>query len=297
MEDIGSKQCRSVVEQPSFALAYEEANAEPVGQGGQHCRMGQLDSSDPNPIAGNKDSERQDRLTKTIHHFDDLSENYDHYALKRLEYLENIDSLIIREISKRSPCTYLDVGCGTGRLLGKLHTALPKSRGLGIDISPRMVEICQAKGLTVSQADFFSYRPATPVDIVFLEFNVFGYLIVQNGLAETFERLRSLVADRGCIIFDILNPLCVTYTRLRHSVPLAVKRCTHLLNNGGVGHFTYSVNGNPITMGMTRSDNIARHFEQASYTVERHLVKYADHQWFKPLPKILTSQFLFVISR
>lgn len=249
------------------------------------------------PEPKNARGHRSEHLQATISHFDELSSQYDHYALKRQDYLGAVDRIILEEISQRNPCSYLDVGCGTGRLLAKIRQRAPESRGFGIDISPQMVETCRAKGLDVAQADFFAFKPAAPFDVVFLEFNVFGYLIVQNGLADTIRHLRRLVDDRGCIVFDILNPLCLTYGRLRQTLPTAMRRCSSLLARKGESHFTYSVGGNPITMGLAWSRKIERAFQSAGYKVERHAIKYADHRWLKPLPRLLTSQFLFVISR
>lgn len=241
--------------------------------------------------------ERLEHLQATISHFNNLSAEYDHYALKRGEYLENIDRVIVDQIGRRQPSSYLDVGCGTGRLLDKVKDCFPSIRGFGIDISPHMIEICRAKGLDVIQADFFSFQPATSFDVVFLEFNVFGYLIVQNGLADTIRHLRRLIADRGCLIFDILNPLCLTYTNLRQSLPTTIERCCRLLANRGEYHFTYSVNGNSIAMGLVRAGKVESQFKEAGYKVERKHIKYADHRWLRPLPRLLTSQILFVVSR
>lgn len=249
------------------------------------------------PAVGDKNILRQAHLKATISHFNDLSAQYDHYALKRLEYLEQIDRIILEQIGKHPRCSYLDVGCGTGRLLEKIHQAFPESRGSGIDICPKMVEICHSKGLDVTQADFFSYQPAAPFDVVFLEFNVFGYLIVQNGLTDTIRHLRRLAGDRGCIIFDILNPFCLTYSRLRQSMPTAIRRCCNLLARRGECHFSYSVGGNPINMGLAWPGKVEGQFMDTGYTVQRLLVKYADHRWLRPMPRLLSSQFLFVASR
>ncbi|MHB8808500.1 MAG: class I SAM-dependent methyltransferase [Desulfobulbaceae bacterium] len=241
--------------------------------------------------------QRSEHLKATISHFDELSTQYDHYALKRQDYLGTMDHIILEQIGRCNPCSYLDVGCGTGRMLAKIKDAFPASRGFGIDISPQMVETCRAKGLHVAQADFFSFQPATTFDVVFLEFNVFGYLIVQNGLADSISHLRRLVGDRGTIVFDILNPFCLTYARLRRTLPTAIGRCCSLLAKGGECQFTYSVGGTPIAMGLAWSGRIESGFRAAGYKVERHAIKYADHRWLKPLPRLLTSQFLFVATR
>lgn len=240
---------------------------------------------------------RHEHLRAAINHFDELSTRYDQFTQKRQNYLGVIDHIILEQIARRAPCSYLDVGCGTGRLLARIQQAYPACQGLGIDISPQMVEICRAKGLNVAQADFFAFQPAAAFDVVFLEFNVFGYLIVQNGLAGSIAHLRRLIGDRGTVIFDILNPLCLTYGCLRKTVPAAIGRCCNLLAKRGECRFTYSVGGTPIAMGLAWSGRIEQAFRAADYTVGRHAIKYADHRWLKPLPRLLTSQFLLVASR
>lgn len=254
-------------------------------------------SSEPRSSRRRGKGRRSEHLQATISHFDELSTQYDHYALKRRDYLGTMDHIILEQIGQRNPCSYLDVGCGTGRMLAKIQNAFPASRGFGIDISSQMVETCRAKGLDVAQADFFSFQPATTFDVVFLEFNVFGYLIVQNGLADSIRHLRRLIGDRGTIVFDILNPFCLTYSRLRRTLPTAIGRCCNLLAKGGECQFTYTIGGTPIAMGLAWSGKIESDFRTAGYTVKRHAIKYADHRWLKPLPRLLTSQFLFVVSR
>lgn len=242
-------------------------------------------------------TERQEHVRRTAHHFDHLSEHYDRYAQKRRDYLEQIDRAMMRAVGRYDPCAFLDIGCGTGRLLGKLAKAFPASSGVGIDVSPQMVDICLAKGLPAQQADFIEYRPARRVDVLLFEFNVFGYLIVQNGLQATLEHTRRLVKESGSIVFDILNPLCVTYARLRDTVPDALRRYTRLRTNGEVVEFQYSVENNPITMGITRVQRIVKFYQDAGFQVRRTLVKYADHRWLKPLPPLFTSHYLLSVAR
>ncbi len=270
---------------PAPALAERAGAAIPAG------------GAEPKKESGRLKGQRNEHLKATISHFDELSAQYDHYALKRQDYLGAVDHIILEQIGRRNPCSYLDVGCGTGRMLSKIQHAFPECRGVGIDISSQMVETCRAKGLNVTQADFFAFQPATTFDVVFLEFNVFGYLIVQNGLADSIRHLRRLVGDRGTVVFDILNPFCLTYSRLRQTLPTAIGRCCNLLAKGGECQFTYTVGGTPISMGLAWSGRIEKGFRETGYTVKRHAIKYADHRWLKPLPRLLTSQFLFVVSR
>lgn len=242
-------------------------------------------------------NERQEHVRRTAAHFDHLSEHYDRYAEKRRDYLEQIDRAMMRVVGRHDPCTFLDIGCGTGRLLGKLVNAFPESQGLGVDVSAHMVDTCLARNLPAVQADFIEYRPTRRVDVLLFEFNVFGYLIVQNGLQATLDHTRRLVNENGGIVFDILNPLCVTYARLRSTVPDALRRYTRLRTNGEVVEFQYSVENNPITMGITRVQRIVKYYQDAGFRVRRKLVKYADHRWLRPLPPLFTSHYLLSVAR
>jgi SAM-dependent methyltransferase len=239
---------------------------------------------------------RQEHVHRTAAHFDHLSAQYDHYAQKRRDYLEQIDRAMMRVVGRHDPCTFLDIGCGTGRLLGKLRNAFPDSTGVGVDVSAQMVDICLSRGLPAAQADFIEYRPARRVDVLLFEFNVFGYLIVQNGLRATLDHTLRLVKENGSIVFDILNPLCVTYARLRDTVPAALRRYARLRTNGEVVEFQYSIGNNPITMGLTRVQRIVKFYQDAGYRVRRRLVKYADHSWIRPLPPLLTSHYLLHVA-
>lgn len=239
---------------------------------------------------------RQEHVRRTAVHFDQLSEHYDRYAEKRRDYLDQIDRAMMRAVGRHDPCSFLDIGCGTGRLLAKLTNAFPGSHGLGVDVSTQMVDTCLAKNLPAVQADFIEYRPARRVDVLLFEFNVFGYLIVQNGLRATLDHTRRLVKENGSIVFDVLNPLCVTYARLRDTVPDALHRYRRLRTNGEVVEFQYSVGDNPITMGITRVQRIVKYYQDAGYRVRRKLVKYADHRWLKPLPPLFTSHYLLSVT-
>ncbi|MBD2447751.1 class I SAM-dependent methyltransferase [Nostoc sp. FACHB-152] len=41
------------------------------------------------------------------------------------------------------PANVLDLGCGTGRLLGRLATQFPQLRGTGLDLSPKMLRVAR----------------------------------------------------------------------------------------------------------------------------------------------------------
>ena len=54
---------------------------------------------------------------------------------------------IAEELSKESYVDLLDCGCGTGPMISLLHEADPTKRYTGLDLTPRMIEVANAKGL------------------------------------------------------------------------------------------------------------------------------------------------------
>ncbi len=241
--------------------------------------------------------ERRSTLIRdTERHFDALSGHYDEYARRRLSYVSRVDELIASHVEARSPCSYVDVGCGTGRLLARLRERVPESRGLGVDVSTKMVARCRERGLDAVKADFIDFRPDPPADVLVLEFNVFGYLVVQNGLAATLDHMREVIGDRGTLLFDILNPYCVTHGSLLRTVPTALARRVSLVRGHGTLRFDYTLEGNRIAMGVVDRRLVTEHLRAAGFQVDVHWIEYADH-WLSGLaPRALTSQVFFAAS-
>jgi SAM-dependent methyltransferase len=67
----------------------------------------------------------------------------------------------LRELSQGAEGPAVDLGCGTGEFLDYC-----RGRGVpatGVDANPHLVEMCRAKGLTVTVGDILSYVPESPV--------------------------------------------------------------------------------------------------------------------------------------
>lgn len=79
-------------------------------------------------------------MTKlTQNYFDSIASKRDHWKKKNRYYYNNIEKFIKFLIPPEK--TVLEIGCGTGDLLAKFEP----SYGLGIDISPKMIEIANQK--------------------------------------------------------------------------------------------------------------------------------------------------------
>lgn len=65
--------------------------------------------------------------------------------------------------------TIVDIGCGEGITLEKIHRLFPDRKVLGIDILPENVDICRRQGCNVKQGDVYNLPlPSESVDFVLL---------------------------------------------------------------------------------------------------------------------------------
>jgi SAM-dependent methyltransferase len=165
-----------------------------------------------------------DIVEDTFQHFEALASVYDSYCLRRRKYLENLDEFIFLYAHCHKLLEHLDVGCGTGRLMKLLKKRHPVLRSEGIDLSKSMVRLCNASNLNVQQRNFINYDPGKAYDLITMEFNVFGYLSAQYGPQRTLRQAGALLRPGGVLIFDFINPLCLTYDHLFKTLPAALYR-------------------------------------------------------------------------
>lgn len=65
--------------------------------------------------------------------------------------------------------TIVDIGCGEGIILEKIHRLFPDRKVLGIDILPENVDICRRQGCNVKQGDVYNLPLSSEsVDFVLL---------------------------------------------------------------------------------------------------------------------------------
>lgn len=83
----------------------------------------------------------RDRRTRDDEHFDHWSRRYDRSPAQWLLF-GPVQRSVVASIAPQLPpsSVVLDIGCGTGRLLGRIGTALPSAALVGLDRSAGMAE-------------------------------------------------------------------------------------------------------------------------------------------------------------
>lgn len=72
-------------------------------------------------------------------HFDAIAPEYDQFKTRSHYYYSQLKALLSELIPNASTQHILEIGCGTGALLASLNPA----RGMGIDISPNMIDLAR----------------------------------------------------------------------------------------------------------------------------------------------------------
>jgi len=96
--------------------------------------------------------------------------------------------------------TLLDVGCGSGGFLGELAQKQPHVKTLGIDLSPVMVEMTQAKGLNAQCIDLCKLEGK--FDVITAIFDMVNYLD-KKSLKRFLRCIEEHLEEGGHFIFDI----------------------------------------------------------------------------------------------
>ncbi len=107
-------------------------------------------------------------------------------------YLETLESMEFK--------TLLDVGCGSGGFLSQLADEFPHVEALGVDLSPVMVEMTQAKGLNAQCIDLCKLDGK--FDVITAIFDMVNYLD-KKALKRFLGCIEEHLNVCGHFIFDI----------------------------------------------------------------------------------------------
>lgn len=132
-------------------------------------------------------------------HFEEIAGDYDRWKEKSAYYYRLLAEIYRQRVPQGT--SVLEIGCGTGTLLA----ALSPARGLGVDVSPRMVEIAAAKhpSLSFRVADAEAFDPGETFDFVIVP-DVIEHLSDQQAM---FRSARKACHADTRVIVTCVNPL------------------------------------------------------------------------------------------
>ena len=143
---------------------------------------------------------RQRAKRKTLAlYFDGLAENWELYR-ERNAYYHRAQRALFRTYVIPG-MSVLELGCATGDLLA----ALRPGRGVGVDLSPRMVEKARRKypAMEFFEADATFFETAERFDFIVIN-NLLEYVENIQGL---FRNCRQLLKPRGRLLVSTTNPM------------------------------------------------------------------------------------------
>ena len=144
-------------------------------------------------------------MTKAAEHFNQIAESYDYWKKKNWYYYDNLKRIFKDLIPEEA--TVLDIGCGTGEILIGLNPA----RGLGVDISPAMVEIAKGKIKNNGNIRFLSGDPEDLKNEIMKE--RFNFILSADTLEHSenpalfLKTIGELAGKDSKIIIETANPL------------------------------------------------------------------------------------------
>jgi len=148
---------------------------------------------------------------EVVAHFDALAEQWDDYRRNWPYYHAERHRLICSMIAPGS--SVLEIGCATGQLLARIG----QGRRVGVDVSPRMVDVARARHpeleLHVAAGD--ALPAIEPVDWVVLD-NVVEYL---PEIHSVLDAVRPLLHPFSKLVITSNSPLWSTVISLAHLLP------------------------------------------------------------------------------
>jgi ubiquinone/menaquinone biosynthesis C-methylase UbiE len=169
--------------------------------------------------------------TKEIfEHFQNISERYDNYKNKNNYYYTLLKKLYRDLIPDSEKQTIVELGCGSGDIIGFLN---PKV-GIGIDISPKMIEIASKKYVLRGNLIFCTGN-IDDLDFMKDKFKnfVFDYCIMPDtiehlaDIEKTFFVLSKVVDDGTRVIITWVNPLWAPLLHILEAMKLKMPEGPH----------------------------------------------------------------------
>ena len=152
-------------------------------------------------------------------HFEGIAGDYDRWKEKSAYYYRLLAEIYRERVPEGA--SVLEIGCGTGTLLAGLQLA----RGVGVDVSPRMVEIAAAKhpSLSFRVADAEAFDPGETFDFVIVP-DVVEHL---SDVGAMFRSARKACHPGTRVIVTCVNPLWAPVLHLAERLGLKMPEGEH----------------------------------------------------------------------
>lgn len=131
-----------------------------------------------------------------------------------IPYRDRQDVAFFVEAARQSGGPVLEVGCGTGRVL--IPTAIAGLSITGLDLSPHMLAVCQARleqqpeavrqRARLVQADMRQFDLGQRFRLVTLPFRPFQHLVSVEDQLACLQTLHRHLEPGGLLILDLFNP-------------------------------------------------------------------------------------------
>lgn len=171
-------------------------------------------------------------------HFDQIALDYDYWKQRNWYYYAQLKALLSELVPPGKKV--LEIGCGTGDLLVHLRP----SKGLGIDISPEMIQRAQSKYRSVHNVQFCAstiekLQTEMEFDYIFMA-DVIEHL---SDVPNTLRAINQVARSHTCFVMIMANPLwepiLLILEKLKMKMPegphhrLPLHRVRELLHNEG----------------------------------------------------------------
>ncbi len=152
-------------------------------------------------------------------HFEGIAGEYDRWKEKSAYYYRLLSGIYRERVPEGA--SVLEIGCGTGTLLA----ALSPVRGVGVDVSPRMVEIAAAKhpSLVFRVADAEVFDPGETFDYVIIP-DVVEHL---SDVGAMFRSVRKGCHAGTSVIVTSVNPLWAPILHIAERLGLKMPEGEH----------------------------------------------------------------------
>ncbi|MFZ3301099.1 MAG: class I SAM-dependent methyltransferase [Microgenomates group bacterium] len=152
------------------------------------------------------------------HHFDKYAKRYDsNYSydkpFTRYKILKKVDDFFssVKSVYKSDNLLMLEVGCGTGEYTKLIASRFPKSKIIGIDISPDILKIAKNKCSKFKNVKFYT-KSAYDMKFKNKSFDiVFGFYILHHlDSTKLSTEVHRVLKKKGLLYFyepNILNPV------------------------------------------------------------------------------------------